>query len=177
MNPTAGSTFLNPDGDSGTEADSEPQLAFYTDPNRSRRRSRGMRNGNANSAWGSGGKEDSFTYRPFIPPPDGITIATTHDKWPLQCTCCGWPQCCVCSWFCVIEFVYTVCCLYTYVCVYISVCRMCKRWLWACNMDLSGVCIPSCWLKPNKTMRSEGFSAEYFDINCILGHKKHNSLK
>eukprot|EP00064_Thunnus_orientalis_P009302 superscaffoldBa00001172_g9325 len=50
----AGSTFLNPDGDSGTEADSEPQLAFYTDPNRSRRRSRGMRNGNANSAWGSG---------------------------------------------------------------------------------------------------------------------------
>uniref|UniRef100_A0A8C5I0L7 Astrotactin 1 n=1 Tax=Gouania willdenowi TaxID=441366 RepID=A0A8C5I0L7_GOUWI len=36
-----GSTFLNPDGDSGTEADSEPQLAFYTDPNRSRRRSRG----------------------------------------------------------------------------------------------------------------------------------------
>ncbi|CAB1435793.1 unnamed protein product [Pleuronectes platessa] len=50
----AGSTFLNPDGDSGTEADSEPQLAFYTDPNRSRRRTRGMRNGNANSAWGSG---------------------------------------------------------------------------------------------------------------------------
>uniref|UniRef100_A0A8C4DUE6 Astrotactin 1 n=1 Tax=Dicentrarchus labrax TaxID=13489 RepID=A0A8C4DUE6_DICLA len=41
VNPTAGSTFLNPDGDSGTEADSEPQLAFYTDPNRSRRRSRG----------------------------------------------------------------------------------------------------------------------------------------
>ncbi|XP_016329807.1 astrotactin-1-like, partial [Sinocyclocheilus anshuiensis] len=37
----AGSTFLNPDGDSGTEADSEPQLTFYTDPNRSRRRSRG----------------------------------------------------------------------------------------------------------------------------------------
>uniref|UniRef100_A0A674C312 Astrotactin 1 n=1 Tax=Salmo trutta TaxID=8032 RepID=A0A674C312_SALTR len=36
-----GSTFLNPDGDSGTEADSEPQLTFYTDPNRSRRRSRG----------------------------------------------------------------------------------------------------------------------------------------
>uniref|UniRef100_A0A8C8C882 Astrotactin-1 n=1 Tax=Oncorhynchus tshawytscha TaxID=74940 RepID=A0A8C8C882_ONCTS len=35
-----GSTFLNPDGDSGTEADSEPQLTFYTDPNRSRRRSR-----------------------------------------------------------------------------------------------------------------------------------------
>ncbi|CAG5897187.1 unnamed protein product [Menidia menidia] len=52
-NTRAGSTFLNPDGDSGTEADSEPQLAFYTDPNRSRRRSRGMRNGNAN-AWGSG---------------------------------------------------------------------------------------------------------------------------
>uniref|UniRef100_A0A4W5QC44 Astrotactin 1 n=1 Tax=Hucho hucho TaxID=62062 RepID=A0A4W5QC44_9TELE len=38
---TPGSTFLNPDGDSGTEADSEPQLTFYTDPNRSRRRSRG----------------------------------------------------------------------------------------------------------------------------------------
>ncbi|XP_065132681.1 astrotactin-1 isoform X2 [Paramisgurnus dabryanus] len=37
----AGSAFLNPDGDSGTEADSEPQLTFYTDPNRSRRRSRG----------------------------------------------------------------------------------------------------------------------------------------
>lgn len=80
VNPTAGSTFLNPDGDSGTEADSEPQLAFYTDPNRSRRRSRGMRNGNANSAWGSGGKEDSYTYRQFIPPSDGITIVTTHDK-------------------------------------------------------------------------------------------------
>lgn len=63
VNSTAGSTFLNPDGDSGTEADSEPQLAFYTDPNRSRRRSRGMRNGNANSAWGSGGKPDSHTYR------------------------------------------------------------------------------------------------------------------
>lgn len=64
VNPTAGSTFLNPDGDSGTEADSEPQLAFYTDPNRSRRRSRGMRNGNANSAWGSGGKEDRFFFQP-----------------------------------------------------------------------------------------------------------------
>ncbi|XP_026867161.2 astrotactin-1 isoform X2 [Electrophorus electricus] len=37
----AGSAFLNPDGDSGTEADSEPQLTFYTDPNRSRRRGRG----------------------------------------------------------------------------------------------------------------------------------------
>lgn len=80
VNPTAGSTFLNPDGDSGTEADSEPQLAFYTDPNRSRRRSRGMRNGNANSAWGSGGKEDSYTYRQFIPPSDAFSIATTHDK-------------------------------------------------------------------------------------------------
>lgn len=79
VNPTAGSTFLNPDGDSGTEADSEPQLAFYTDPNRSRRRSRGMRNGNANSAWGSGGKEDSHTYRQFPSPPDGIGIAATHD--------------------------------------------------------------------------------------------------
>uniref|UniRef100_A0A3P8ZV23 Astrotactin 1 n=1 Tax=Esox lucius TaxID=8010 RepID=A0A3P8ZV23_ESOLU len=40
-NKNSGSTFLNPDGDSGTEADSEPQLTFYTDPNRSRRRSRG----------------------------------------------------------------------------------------------------------------------------------------
>ncbi|MGH0145191.1 UNVERIFIED_CONTAM: hypothetical protein FKN15_042235 [Acipenser sinensis] len=37
----AGSAFLNPEGDSGTEADSEPQLTFYTDPSRSRRRSRG----------------------------------------------------------------------------------------------------------------------------------------
>ncbi|RXM33078.1 Astrotactin-1 [Acipenser ruthenus] len=36
-----GSAFLNPEGDSGTEADSEPQLTFYTDPSRSRRRSRG----------------------------------------------------------------------------------------------------------------------------------------
>lgn len=61
VNSTAGSVFLNPDGDSGTEADSEPQLTFYTDPNRSRRRSRGMRNGNVNSAWGSGGKEDFHT--------------------------------------------------------------------------------------------------------------------
>lgn len=61
MNPAAGSTFLNPDGDSGTEADSEPQLTFYTDPNRSRRRSRGMRNGNINTAWVSGGKEDFHT--------------------------------------------------------------------------------------------------------------------
>uniref|UniRef100_A0A8C9VB24 Astrotactin 1 n=1 Tax=Scleropages formosus TaxID=113540 RepID=A0A8C9VB24_SCLFO len=41
VNSAAGSAFLNPDGDSGTEADSEPQLTFYTDPNRSRRRSRG----------------------------------------------------------------------------------------------------------------------------------------
>nr|XP_046215918.1 astrotactin-1-like isoform X5 [Oncorhynchus gorbuscha] len=40
-----GSTFLNPDGDSGTEADSEPQLTFYTDPNRSRRRSRAHNGG------------------------------------------------------------------------------------------------------------------------------------
>ncbi|KAI7809684.1 putative astrotactin-1, partial [Triplophysa rosa] len=55
----AGSTFLNPDGDSGTEADSEPQLTFYTDPNRSRRRSRGMRNGNINTAWVSGGSPRS----------------------------------------------------------------------------------------------------------------------
>ncbi|XP_047674296.1 astrotactin-1 isoform X5 [Tachysurus fulvidraco] len=37
----AGSAFLNPDGDSGPETDGEPQLTFYTDPNRSRRRSRG----------------------------------------------------------------------------------------------------------------------------------------
>ncbi|XP_051866962.1 astrotactin-1 isoform X3 [Pristis pectinata] len=37
----AGSAFLNPEGDSGTEADNEPQLTFYTDPSRSRRRSRG----------------------------------------------------------------------------------------------------------------------------------------
>ncbi|XP_039183625.1 astrotactin-1-like [Crotalus tigris] len=36
----AGSAFLNPEGDSGTEADNDPQLAFYTDPSRSRRRSR-----------------------------------------------------------------------------------------------------------------------------------------
>ncbi|XP_076828241.1 astrotactin-1 isoform X3 [Brachyhypopomus gauderio] len=55
----AGSAFLNPDGDSGTEADSEPQLSFYTDPNRSRRRGRGMRNGNATPAWGSGGSPRS----------------------------------------------------------------------------------------------------------------------
>ncbi|KAK6484675.1 astrotactin-1-like isoform X1 [Huso huso] len=44
-----GSAFLNPEGDSGTEADSEPQLTFYTDPSRSRRRSRGMRNGSPRS--------------------------------------------------------------------------------------------------------------------------------
>ncbi|NXE66749.1 ASTN1 protein, partial [Calcarius ornatus] len=37
----AGSAFLNPEGDSGTEADTDPQLTFYTDPSRSRRRSRG----------------------------------------------------------------------------------------------------------------------------------------
>uniref|UniRef100_A0A5F8HHC0 Astrotactin 1 n=1 Tax=Monodelphis domestica TaxID=13616 RepID=A0A5F8HHC0_MONDO len=36
----AGSAFLNPEGDSGTEADNDPQLTFYTDPSRSRRRSR-----------------------------------------------------------------------------------------------------------------------------------------
>ncbi|KFW76340.1 Astrotactin-1, partial [Manacus vitellinus] len=36
----AGSAFLNPEGDSGTEADTDPQLTFYTDPSRSRRRSR-----------------------------------------------------------------------------------------------------------------------------------------
>ncbi|KAK2860772.1 hypothetical protein Q7C36_004938 [Tachysurus vachellii] len=58
-NTRAGSAFLNPDGDSGPETDGEPQLTFYTDPNRSRRRSRGMRNGNANPAWGSGGSPRS----------------------------------------------------------------------------------------------------------------------
>ncbi|XP_056453505.1 astrotactin-1 [Gadus chalcogrammus] len=53
-NTRTGSTFLTPDGDSGTEADSDPQLTFYTDPHRSRRRSRGLRNGSATSGWGSG---------------------------------------------------------------------------------------------------------------------------
>lgn len=71
----AGSAFLNPDGDSGTEADSEPQLTFYTDPNRSRRRSRGMRNGNANTAWGPGGKEDS---RSALPP---SILHSVSDAW------------------------------------------------------------------------------------------------
>ncbi|KAJ3594421.1 hypothetical protein NHX12_003728, partial [Muraenolepis orangiensis] len=51
-NTRTGSTFLTPDGDSGTEADSDPQLTFYTDPNRSRRR--GLRNGSATSGWASG---------------------------------------------------------------------------------------------------------------------------
>lgn len=69
VNPTAGSTFMNPDGDSGTEADSEPQLTFYTDPNRSRRRSRGMRNGNLNTSWVSGGKEDFRIVAWFQPEP------------------------------------------------------------------------------------------------------------
>ncbi|EFB26865.1 hypothetical protein PANDA_004289 [Ailuropoda melanoleuca] len=36
----AGSAFLNPEGDSGTETENDPQLTFYTDPSRSRRRSR-----------------------------------------------------------------------------------------------------------------------------------------
>uniref|UniRef100_A0A480NNZ1 Astrotactin-1 isoform 2 n=1 Tax=Sus scrofa TaxID=9823 RepID=A0A480NNZ1_PIG len=36
----AGSAFLNPEGDSSTEAENDPQLTFYTDPSRSRRRSR-----------------------------------------------------------------------------------------------------------------------------------------
>ncbi|KFO60980.1 Astrotactin-1, partial [Corvus brachyrhynchos] len=40
VSPAAGSAFLNPEGDSGTEADTDPQLTFYTDPSRSRRRSR-----------------------------------------------------------------------------------------------------------------------------------------
>uniref|UniRef100_UPI00398F1676 astrotactin-1 n=1 Tax=Pristiophorus japonicus TaxID=55135 RepID=UPI00398F1676 len=55
----AGSAFLNPEGDSGTEADNEPQLTFYTDPSRSRRRSRGSRNGRVTSAWRSGGSPRS----------------------------------------------------------------------------------------------------------------------
>ncbi|VCW99082.1 unnamed protein product, partial [Gulo gulo] len=36
----AGSAFLSPEGDSGTETENDPQLTFYTDPSRSRRRSR-----------------------------------------------------------------------------------------------------------------------------------------
>lgn len=40
---TAGSAFLNPEGDSGPEAENDPQLTFYTDPSRSRRRSRGRK--------------------------------------------------------------------------------------------------------------------------------------
>nr|XP_035922838.1 astrotactin-1-like isoform X1 [Halichoerus grypus] len=36
----AGSAFLNPEGDSGPETENDPQLTFYTDPSRSRRRSR-----------------------------------------------------------------------------------------------------------------------------------------
>lgn len=42
---TAGSAFLNPEGDSGTETENDPQLTFYTDPSRSRRRSRGRKHG------------------------------------------------------------------------------------------------------------------------------------
>jgi hypothetical protein len=42
---SAGSAFLNPEGDSGTEAENDPQLTFYTDPSRSRRRSRGRKDG------------------------------------------------------------------------------------------------------------------------------------
>uniref|UniRef100_A0A6I8SKB5 Astrotactin 1 n=1 Tax=Xenopus tropicalis TaxID=8364 RepID=A0A6I8SKB5_XENTR len=36
----AGSAFLNPEGDCGADLDNETQLTFYTDPSRSRRRSR-----------------------------------------------------------------------------------------------------------------------------------------
>lgn len=36
---------MNPEGDSGTEAENDPQLTFYTDPSRSRRRSRGRNDG------------------------------------------------------------------------------------------------------------------------------------
>lgn len=43
----AGSAFLNPEGDSGTETENDPQLTFYTDPSRSRRRSRGGKVGGA----------------------------------------------------------------------------------------------------------------------------------
>ncbi|KAG9483050.1 hypothetical protein GDO78_009147, partial [Eleutherodactylus coqui] len=38
----AGSAFLNPEGECGGEMDSETQLTFYTDPSRSRRRSRAV---------------------------------------------------------------------------------------------------------------------------------------
>lgn len=49
---TAGSAFLNPEGDSGTETENDPQLTFYTDPSRSRRRSRGGKAGGARRVAG-----------------------------------------------------------------------------------------------------------------------------
>lgn len=52
---SAGSAFLNPEGDSSTEAENDPQLTFYTDPSRSRRRSRGRDGGKA-CEWDVGGK-------------------------------------------------------------------------------------------------------------------------
>lgn len=87
VNFAAGSAFLNPDGDSGTEADSEPQLTFYTDPNRSRRRSRGMRNGNVNPAWGSGGKEDFRTIRRMIRPPAPRRLPAPLPLCVFMCVC------------------------------------------------------------------------------------------
>lgn len=50
----AGSAFLNPEGDSGLEAENDPQLTFYTDPSRSRRRSRGRKDGGVR--WGEKGE-------------------------------------------------------------------------------------------------------------------------
>ena len=54
---TAGSAFLNPEGDSGTETENDPQLTFYTDPSRSRRRSRGGKDGGAQRVTGLWGEE------------------------------------------------------------------------------------------------------------------------
>lgn len=51
---SAGSAFLNPEGDSGTEAENDPQLTFYTDPSRSRRRSRGRIDGKECDTGGEG---------------------------------------------------------------------------------------------------------------------------
>lgn len=53
---TAGSAFLNPEGDSGTETENDPQLTFYTDPSRSRRRSRGRKHGGVKWGERSSGK-------------------------------------------------------------------------------------------------------------------------
>lgn len=50
---TAGSAFLNPEGDSSTEAENDPQLTFYTDPSRSRRRSRGRKAGGESGERGA----------------------------------------------------------------------------------------------------------------------------